>query len=76
MNAFDKYQKMIKQNKCSAVLVSVMGGRLSEGINFSDELARSIIVIGLPYPNIKSAQIVEKMHYLDSRLNVNILKPK
>lgn len=45
-----------------------MGGRLSEGINFSDELARSIIVLGLPYPNLKSAEMIEKMKYLDQKL--------
>jgi chromosome transmission fidelity protein 1 len=54
VNAFEKYRVQIKEKKTSGVLVSVMGGRLSEGINFSDELARSIIVLGLPYPNIKA----------------------
>jgi chromosome transmission fidelity protein 1 len=44
-----------------------MGGRLSEGINFTDELARSIIVLGLPYPNIKAPEIIEKMKYLDEK---------
>ncbi len=45
-----------------------MGGRLSEGINFSDELARSIIVMGLPYPNLKAPEMIEKMKYLDKKL--------
>ena len=39
------------------MIVSVMGGKLSEGINFSDELVRSLIVIGLPYPNIYAPEI-------------------
>ena len=34
-----------------------MGGKLSEGINFSDRLARSIVVFGLPYSNMYSAEI-------------------
>jgi hypothetical protein len=29
MNAFEMYQKQIKDKKTSAILVSVMGGRLS-----------------------------------------------
>jgi len=36
----------------------VIGGKLSEGINFSDELARAIVVLGLPYPNIKAPEII------------------
>lgn len=46
----------------------LLGGKLSEGLNFSDDLGRCIIVIGLPYPNIKSAELQEKMNYLNSQM--------
>ena len=39
---------------------------MSEGINFSDELARCVCIIGMPYPNIGSSEMIEKMRYLDS----------
>lgn len=34
-----------------ALLLAVMGGRLSEGVNFADNLARAVLLVGLPYPN-------------------------
>jgi chromosome transmission fidelity protein 1 len=43
----------------------VIGGKLSEGINFSDDLARTVIVFGLPYPNNQAAAIKEKMKFYD-----------
>jgi chromosome transmission fidelity protein 1 len=49
------------------ILFSVMGGKLSEGINFSDRLARSIIVFGLPYSNMYGAEIAETMTYYDKK---------
>lgn len=50
-----------------AVLLSVVGGKMSEGINFSDELARCVVMVGLPYPNARDAELVEKMTLLDKR---------
>ncbi|EUB63503.1 Putative ATP-dependent RNA helicase DDX11-like protein [Echinococcus granulosus] len=42
-------------NKRGACIVCVIGGKLSEGINFNDDLARGVIIVGLPYPNVHSA---------------------
>ena len=36
-----------------AVLIAVCRGKVSEGLDFSDEFARTVIVVGIPFPNIK-----------------------
>lgn len=49
-----------------AVLLSVVGGKMSEGINFSDRLGRCVVIIGLPYPNINSPEWKARIEYLES----------
>lgn len=63
------YARAIRQkgeSNTGAFLLSVIGGKLSEGLNFSDDLGRCVCVIGLPYPNKTSPELVERMKYLDS----------
>jgi chromosome transmission fidelity protein 1 len=51
------------------ILVSVVGGRLSEGIDLKDDLCRCLVLIGLPYPNPGDPMISAKMAYYDSLRN-------
>lgn len=55
-----------------AVLLSVVGGKMSEGINFSNDMARCVIVVGLPYPDITDPELNEKMSALDSSADTTI----
>ena len=42
---------MEEAKNTGAVLMGVCRGKLSEGIDFSDDAARCVIVFGIPYPN-------------------------
>ena len=61
-----KYRKCVA-DKLPVLLVSVIGGTLSEGIDFSDELCRCVILVGLPYPNRTDPILIERMRYFDTR---------
>ena len=62
------YTKQARTEK-GAILFAVCRGKISEGIDFTDELARAVFMIGIPYPPIYETKVVYKKEYLNRICN-------
>lgn len=48
-----------------SILLAVCRGKVSEGIDFSDEYGRAVVITGLPYPSAMDPKVVLKREYAD-----------
>ncbi|GER48349.1 ATP-dependent RNA helicase chl1 [Striga asiatica] len=62
-----EYREAIEGIKsCSgAILFAVVGGKISEGINFSDGMGRCIVMVGLPYPSPSDVELMERVKHIE-----------
>ncbi|EQC25210.1 hypothetical protein SDRG_16908 [Saprolegnia diclina VS20] len=56
-------EKPSTETKTGAVFMAVYRGKVSEGIDFSNDNARAVLAIGIPFPNIKEQQVALKQEY-------------
>ncbi|DAZ95804.1 TPA: hypothetical protein N0F65_009200 [Lagenidium giganteum] len=50
-----------------AVFLAVYRGKVSEGIDFSNDNARAVLAVGIPYPSFKELQVQLKRKYQDEK---------
>ncbi|XP_070826529.1 Fanconi anemia group J protein [Chaetodon trifascialis] len=63
------------EERDGALLIAVCRGKVSEGLDFTDDNARAVITIGIPFPNIKDLQVELKMKYNDQHCKSRGLLP-
>nr|XP_033778682.1 Fanconi anemia group J protein isoform X9 [Geotrypetes seraphini] len=59
-----------KGEKDGALLIAVCRGKVSEGLDFSDDNARAVLTIGIPFPNVKDLQVELKRKYNDQHTKI------
>uniref|UniRef100_A0A7N8XH61 DNA 5'-3' helicase n=1 Tax=Mastacembelus armatus TaxID=205130 RepID=A0A7N8XH61_9TELE len=71
------YYSAIKngEERDGALLMAVCRGKVSEGLDFTDDNARAVVTIGIPFPNIKDLQVELKMRYNDQHCKARGLLP-
>lgn len=54
-----------------AIFLAVYRGKVSEGIDFANANARAVLVVGIPYPNVRELQVELKRKYQDEKSRVD-----
>lgn len=58
-------------SQSGAILLAVVGGKISEGINLSDGMGRCIVMVGLPYASPFDIELMERVKYIEGLGNSN-----
>ncbi|GKT37087.1 Helicase superfamily 1/2, DinG/Rad3-like protein, partial [Aduncisulcus paluster] len=74
-----KYEYLVKKSrrsnptkKCSVnapILFAVAGGKVSEGLDFSDNLARLVVIVSVPFSSMVSPLLAARSHILGKKLS-------
>lgn len=54
---------VFKKDKFAPVLMSVMGGRVSEGLDFPGDALEVVVIVGIPYPKPTAKQQSLQLYY-------------
>ncbi|KNE57240.1 DNA repair helicase (rad3) [Allomyces macrogynus ATCC 38327] len=71
-DAIDEYYTAVEESvrqaqEVGALMFGVYRGKVSEGIDFSDDRARAVVCLGIPYPSTKDPQVELKRQFNDKR---------
>ncbi|KAJ4888446.1 RAD3-like DNA-binding helicase protein [Raphanus sativus] len=58
------YKEAIESGR-GAIMLAVVGGKVSEGINFSDGMCRCVVMVGLPYPSPSDIELLERIKHIE-----------
>lgn len=58
-----EYISTINKKCGGAILFAIFRGKISEGLNFSNQYSRGVFIIGIPFPNAKDPYIILKKKY-------------
>ncbi|XP_075516697.1 uncharacterized protein LOC142551379 isoform X1 [Primulina tabacum] len=63
-----------EENKEGAAFLAVCRGKVSEGMDFSDDNARAVVIVGIPFPNSYDIKVAQKKKFNDTyELSKNLL---
>jgi DNA excision repair protein ERCC-2 len=63
MDTIDSFKTEGRRGDDGAVLLSVIGGRVSEGIDFPDKELEVVVIVGIPYPRPTAKQRALQYYY-------------
>lgn len=58
---------IIRKEQTGGLFLAVCRGKASEGIDFSDDNARAVILVGIPFPNSQDLRLIYKKAYNDAK---------